>query len=211
MTIIFLGAPGAGKGTQAELVSAKLGIPSISTGAILREAMKNETPLGRMAKAYIDKGMLVPDDVVIGILKDRISGEDCKSGYILDGFPRTIIQAQALREMGVKINKVVNIRVSDEEIIERMSGRRVCNLCGASYHIKYKRPAVETICDKCGAALEIRKDDLPEVVKSRLVVYHEMTSPLEEYYAKEGILVNVEGKEELAETTKLTMKALDIT
>lgn len=210
MTIIFLGAPGAGKGTQAERISEKLAIPTISTGAILREAIQEETSLGKLAKSYMEQGALVPDDVVIGILRDRISREDCGKGYILDGFPRTLVQARALKNMGAKIDKVVNIHVPDEKIIERMSGRRVCLECGSSYHVRYKPPRMENQCDKCGAALQIRKDDLPEVVKNRLAVYHEMTAPLEAYYAKEGLLVNVEGQEELADTTKLTQKALMI-
>ncbi len=209
MKIIFLGAPGAGKGTQAEIVSEKLGIPTISTGVLLREAIKNETELGKAAKDFIEKGSLVPDDVVIGIIKDRIAAPDCAKGFILDGFPRTIAQAQALKEMGIAIDKVVNIYVSDEDITTRMSGRRVC-ACGASYHIKYKAPAKEDICDKCGGNLEIRKDDRPDVVQSRLAIYHEQTAPLEEYYDKEGLLVTVEGQEELSDTTALTLKALNI-
>ena len=210
MNIIFLGAPGAGKGTQAEIVSEKLSIPTISTGAIIREAIKNKTPMGLSAQAAIEKGELVSDDVVIGIIKDRLAEDDCKNGFILDGFPRTIAQAEALEKMGVKIDKVVNIFVSDEDIVKRMSGRRVCSACGTSYHTVFKPTKDNKTCDKCSAELTIRKDDDPEVVKSRLAVYHEQTAPLEAFYDAKKLLVTVVGQEELEDTTKLTLEALNI-
>jgi adenylate kinase len=210
MKIIFFGAPGAGKGTQAEIVSEKLSIPAISTGAIIREAIKNSTEMGKSAQSYIEKGALVPDKVVIGIIKDRLAEKDCENGFILDGFPRTVPQAEALTEMGVEIDVVLNLEGPDERIIARMSGRRVCPACGASYHVIYKPSAKEGICDKCGSELSIRKDDDPEVVKSRLEVYHSETEPLKEYYSKKGILKIVEGQEELADTTALTLAALGI-
>ncbi|MBQ2747767.1 MAG: adenylate kinase, partial [Firmicutes bacterium] len=186
MNLIFLGAPGAGKGTQAEVVSEALNIPQISTGNILREAAKNGTEYGLKAKAAMDAGALVSDDIVIGILKERIAEDDCKNGFILDGFPRTVPQAQALDEMNIKIDKVVEISVADETIKQRVSGRRVCEGCGASYHIEYKPSKVEGKCDKCGAATIIRKDDQPETVLERLAVYHEKTAPLKDYYEKQG-------------------------
>lgn len=210
MNIIFLGAPGAGKGTQAEIVSEKLSIPTISTGAIIREAIKNKTPMGLSAQAAIEKGELVGDDVVIGIIKERFAHDDCNGGFILDGFPRTIAQAEALEKMGIKIDKVVNIYVSDEDIVERMSGRRVCSSCGTSYHTVYKQTKDNKTCDKCSAELTIRKDDHPDVVKSRLNVYHEQTAPLEAYYEKKNLLVTVKGQENLEDTTKLTLEALNI-
>ena len=209
MNLIFLGAPGAGKGTQAEKVSEKLGIPTISTGNIIREALKNETEMGLKAKSFIESGKLVPDEVVIGIIKDRLAEDDCKNGFILDGFPRTIPQAEALDAMGIKIDKVIDIEVADEKIVKRMSGRRVCPDCGASYHTEYKKPAKDGICNACGAELVIRKDDKPEVVLDRLAVYHEQTEPLKDYYSAKGILKEVEGQEEVADTTALTFKALE--
>ena len=209
MNLIFLGAPGAGKGTQAEKVSEKLGIPTISTGNIIREALKNETEMGLKAKSFIESGKLVPDEVVIGIIKDRLAEDDCKNGFILDGFPRTIPQAEALDAMGIKIDKVIDIEVADEKIVQRMSGRRVCPDCGASYHTEYKKPQKDGVCNACGAELVIRKDDKPEVVLDRLNVYHEQTEPLKDYYAKKGILSEDEGQEEVADTTALTFKALE--
>ena len=208
MNLIFLGAPGAGKGTQAEVVSEALNIPQISTGNILREAAKNGTEYGLKAKAAMDAGALVSDDIVIGILKERIAQDDCRNGFILDGFPRTIPQAEALDKMGIEIDKVISIEVKDEDIVKRMSGRRVCPSCGASYHLIYKQPAKEGEC-ACGNELIQRKDDAPETVLERLKVYHEQTEPLKEYYKKSGKLNIVEGQEELAETTALTMKALE--
>ena len=210
MKLILLGAPGAGKGTQAELICEKLNIPAISTGNIIREAMKQGTEMGKKAKERVDAGQLVPDEVVIGIIKERLSQDDCKGGFILDGFPRTIPQAEALDIMGIEIDKVLSIEVSDENIIRRMSGRRVCPDCGASYHIEYKKPAKEGICNACGASLIIRKDDKPETVLDRLNVYHEQTEPLKEFYCGKGKLVTVEGQEELKDTTRLTFAALGI-
>ncbi|HAG12715.1 MAG TPA: adenylate kinase [Ruminococcus sp.] len=210
MNLILLGAPGAGKGTQAEAISAKLGIPQISTGNMLREAVKNGTELGLKAKAAMDSGALVSDDIVIGILKDRIAEPDAKNGYILDGFPRTVAQAEALDSMGVTIDRVLEIHVADERIIARMSGRRVCESCGASYHVEYKPTKVEGICDACGGKAVQRADDAPETVLSRLQVYQEKTAPLKDYYANTGKLVTVEGQEEVADTTKLVFDALGI-
>jgi len=209
MNIIFLGAPGAGKGTQAEIVSAKLAIPTVSTGNIIRAALKNGTPMGLQAKSYIEAGKLVPDEVVIGIIKDRLAEDDCKNGFILDGFPRTIPQAEALDAMGITIDKVIDIEVADERIAKRMSGRRVCKACGNSYHLEYKKPAVDGVCDACGGELVQRKDDAPETVLERLKVYHDETEPLKNYYEKQGKLFIVEGQEEVADTTALTLKALE--
>lgn len=210
VNIIFLGAPGAGKGTQAEIVSEKLAIPAVSTGAIIRSAIKNQTHMGMEAKKYTEKGDLVPDEVVIGIIKERLSEKDCANGFILDGFPRTVPQAEALDRMGIKIDHVVEIDVSDKDIVERMSGRRVCPSCGASYHTVYNKPKDGVHCDKCGGELTQRADDKPEVVIERLKVYHELTEPLKDYYAKTGKLKTVVGQKELADTTRLTFKALGI-
>ncbi len=209
MNIIFLGAPGAGKGTQAEIVSKKLAVPTVSTGNIIRAALKDETEMGLKAKEYIEAGKLVPDEVVIGIIKERLAQDDCAKGFILDGFPRTIPQAEALDEMGIVIDKVIDIEVPDECIADRMSGRRVCKACGSSYHTEYKKPAVEGICNECGGELVRRKDDAPETVLERLKVYHEETEPLKEYYAGKGKLAIVEGQEEVSDTTALTLKALE--
>ncbi len=209
MNIIFLGAPGAGKGTQAEKVSEKLSIPTVSTGNIIREALRTGTEMGLKAKSYIEAGKLVPDDVVIGIIKDRLAEDDCKNGFILDGFPRTIPQAEALDAMGIVIDKVIDIEVADDKIAARMSGRRVCPACGASYHLEYKKPEKDGVCNLCSAELVQRRDDAPETVLERLKVYHEETEPLKDYYAKTGKLRIVEGQEDVAETTKLTFKALE--
>lgn len=209
MNIIFLGAPGAGKGTQAEKVSEKLNIPTISTGNIIREALKNGTAMGLKAKEFIEAGKLVPDEVVIGIIKDRLSADDCKNGFILDGFPRTIPQAEALDAMGITIDKVIDIEVSDEAIAKRMSGRRVCGKCGASYHLEYKQPKAEGVCDVCGDTLVQRKDDAPETVLERLKIYHSETEPLKDYYSGTGKLRIVEGQDDVADTTALTFKALE--
>lgn len=208
MNMIFLGAPGAGKGTQAEVVCKELKIPAISTGNMLREAVKNGTEAGLKAKSFMDAGELVPDEVVIGILKDRIAQPDAQNGFILDGFPRTVEQAEALDKMGVVIDKVVEIAVSDEAITARMSGRRVCEGCGNSYHIEYKPTKVEGICDACGAKVVQRIDDKPETVQARLKTYHEKTAPLKDYYEKRGKLVTVEGQNEIAETSRLTLAAI---
>lgn len=209
MKMIFLGAPGAGKGTQAEIVSEKYSIPTISTGAIIREAIKNQTEMGKAAKQFTESGALVPDDVVIGIIKERLAMDDCKDGFILDGFPRTVPQADALEEMGINIDLVVNIYVPDEKIIERMSGRRACAKCGASYHTSFNPSKDGVHCDKCGEALSIRKDDAPEVVKSRLATYHEQTQPLEAFYESRGKLATVIGQEEVEDTTALTLAVIE--
>ncbi len=209
MNLILLGAPGAGKGTQAEKICEKFNIPAVSTGNIIREALKNGTDMGLKAKSYIDAGKLVPDDVVIGIIKERLAESDCANGFILDGFPRTIPQAEALDSMGIVIDKVVDIEVPDEKIAARLGGRRVCLKCGATYHLEYKKPAKDGICDACGDELVQRKDDSPETVLDRLNVYHEQTEPLKDYYAKTGKLVIVEGQEEVADTTALVFKALE--
>lgn len=209
MNLILLGAPGAGKGTQAEKIVEKFGIPAISTGNILRAAVKDGTEMGLKAKSYMDAGGLVPDEVVIGIIKDRLAQDDCKNGFILDGFPRTIPQAEALEEAGVVIDKVVDIEVPDETITARLSGRRVCAKCANSYHMIYKFPKVEGICDACGGELIQRKDDAPETVQKRLVEYHSMTEPLKDFYSNLGKLVIVEGQEEVADTTALVFKALE--
>ena len=209
MKLIMLGAPGAGKGTQAQILSDKFGIPSISTGAIIRGAIKNETPTGKLAKDYIAKGELVPDDVVIGIIKERLSESDCDSGFILDGFPRTIPQAEALYAMGIDIDKVVDIEVDDDQIIKRLSGRRECPVCGATYHIENNPTKDGRTCDKCHAQLVTRKDDNPETIKSRLDVYHSQTEPLKDFYAKKNKLFIVEGQEEVKDTSALVQKALE--
>lgn len=209
MNLILLGAPGAGKGTQAEVICDHLHIPTISTGNVLREALKNGTQLGLKAKSFMDSGALVPDDVVIGIIKERLSEDDCQNGFILDGFPRTVPQAEALDEMGVVIDKVIDIEVADEKIMQRLSGRRVCQDCGASYHVDYKPSQVEGVCDKCGGKTVQRKDDHPDTIRDRLHVYHEQTEPLKDYYAKTGKLTIVEGQEEVSETSALTLKALE--
>lgn len=201
MKIVMLGAPGAGKGTQAIKIADKYDIPHISTGDIFRANIKGGTELGQKAKSYIDKGELVPDEVTIGMLLDRIAQDDCKNGYVLDGFPRTIPQAEslteALKSQGDQIDFALNIDVPDEAIIERMSGRRACPKCGATYHIVYAAPKTENICDKCGTELIIRSDDKPETVKDRLNVYHQQTEPLIAYYKAAGVLREVDGAQEL--------------
>ena len=209
MKLILLGAPGAGKGTQAEKISTKYGIPSVSTGEILRAAIKDNTALGMEAKSFMDRGDLVPDAVVIGIIKEYLSSDNCKNGFILDGFPRSIPQAEALDAMGVTIDAVLDIEVDDAKIVERMSGRRVCLTCGATHHVVYNPPKKENVCDTCGAALEQRADDKPEVVADRLKVYHELTEPLKSYYEAKGRLELVEGQIEVKDTTALTLKAIE--
>jgi adenylate kinase len=210
MKIIFLGAPGAGKGTQAEIVSKRLGIPTISTGAIIREALKAGTEMGNKAKKFIEAGALVPDDVVIGIIKERLLKSDCKDGFILDGFPRTVPQAIALDGMGIALDSVVSIEVSDDTIVERMSGRRVCSNCGASYHTKYNPSKDGVRCDSCSTELTVRSDDAPEVVLSRLEVYHSTTEPLKEFYSKKGNLKLVDGIGTVEEISQRTFSALGV-
>ncbi len=209
MKLILLGAPGAGKGTQAEIICQQKNIPTISTGNILREALKNGTEMGLKAKSYMESGQLVPDEILIGIIKDRIKEDDCKNGFILDGFPRTIPQAEALDAMGAGIDAVLDIEVADEDIVTRMSGRRVCEKCGSSYHVLYKQPKVEGKCDNCGGTLVQRKDDHPDTVKERLEVYHSQTEPLKEFYSKQGKLLVVHGQERVEETTRLVLEALE--
>ena len=209
MNLILLGAPGAGKGTQAEVICNALNIPTISTGNMLRAAVKAGTEYGLKAKAAMDAGALVSDDIVIGILKDRIKEPDAQNGFILDGFPRTVPQAEALDAMGVKIDKVIEIFVPDETIQKRLSGRRVCLDCGATYHVDFKPSKVEGVCDVCGKELVIRKDDQPETVISRLKTYHEQTAPLKGYYEAQGKLVTVVGQENVEDTSKLTLEAVN--
>lgn len=209
MRLIMLGAPGAGKGTQAEVICNTLNIPAISTGNILREAKAKGTPLGLEAATYMDSGKLVPDELVINILKERLKEDDCQNGFILDGFPRTVPQAEALDQMGVVIDRVVDLEVPDDKIMARLSGRRVCEKCGSSYHVLYKPTKVEGVCDRCGGKTVQRKDDAPETIKERLEVYHAQTEPLKDYYKKTGKLVVVEGQEEVADTTALTLKAVE--
>ena len=209
MKLILLGAPGAGKGTQAEIICQKKNIPTISTGNILREALKSGTEMGLKAKSYMESGQLVPDEILIGIIKDRIQEPDCKNGFILDGFPRTIPQAEALDQMGAQIDVVLDIEVADEDIVTRMSGRRVCEKCGSSYHMLYKQPKAEGVCDACQGALVQRKDDHPDTVKERLQVYHTQTEPLKEYYSKEGKLRVVHGQDKVEDTTQMVLEALE--
>ena len=209
MKLIFLGAPGAGKGTQAEIIAAELKIPTISTGNIIREALANGTEMGLKAKSFIEAGKLVPDDVVIGIIKDRLAADDCNGGFILDGFPRTIPQAEALDKMGVIIDKVVDIDVPDENIVNRMSGRRVCKACGSSYHIENKKPKVEGVCDVCGGELYIRKDDNVDALKVRLEAYHSQTQPLINYYAQYGLIGEVNGDTSLENVFKAIVDLIE--
>lgn len=207
--LVLLGAPGAGKGTQAEIISKKYGVPMISTGNIIRDALNNKTELGLKLKYYLDCGKLVPDEVIISIVKARISEKDCNDGFILDGMPRTIAQARALDEMGIMVNKVVSIEVPDEKIILRLSGRRICEKCGSSYHITDKPSIKENICDNCGGSLVVRRDDNPEIIANRLRLYHEQTEPLKEFYHSKGLLKLVEGQDILADTTKLVDEVLN--
>lgn len=209
MNIILLGAPGAGKGTQAAVICNHLNIPTISTGNIIREALRTGTEMGLKAKSFMDAGQLVPDEVVIGIIEDRLKADDCQSGFILDGFPRTIPQAEALDKMGVVIDKVIDIEVPDETIVTRLSGRRVCEKCGRPYHIVDLKPQVDGVCDDCTGALIQRKDDHIDTVKARLDIYHAETEPLKDYYGKQGKLVIVEGQDKVEDTTALTLKALE--
>ena len=208
MKLILLGAPGAGKGTQAEILCKELEIPTISTGNILRAAIKAGTPTGLKAKSYMDAGHLVPDEVIIGIITERVAEEDCANGYILDGVPRTIAQAEAMEQAGIVFDAVISIEISDETIMERMSGRRVCEACGASYHLVAVPPKQEGVCDKCGGKLVQRKDDAPETVKARLEVYHKETEPLKDFYAKRGLLKSVENQPTVEETSKAILRAL---
>ena len=201
MKIVILGAPGAGKGTQASKISDKYKIPHISTGEILRDNIKNETELGKTAKGYMDKGSLVPDEIVLDVIVDRLEESDCENGYVLDGFPRTIVQAKALDEMlaaaGNKLERIIDVNVPDSSIVDRMSGRRVCPNCGATYHLVSKPPKEEGICDECGSKLELRDDDAEETVMKRLKIYHDQTEPLIEYYSSKNILSRVDGTKDI--------------
>ena len=210
MKLILLGAPGAGKGTQAEILSAKLNIPTISTGNILRAAIKEGTPTGLEAKSYMDAGKLVPDSVIIGIVAERLERSDCTKGFILDGVPRTIGQAQALDAAGITFDKVLSIEISDGEIEERMSGRRVCQSCGAPYPVKAKPPKAEGVCDSCGGQLVQREDDRAETVRKRLEVYHAETEPLKGFYEGKGILVPVANQDTIEGTNPAIMEALGL-
>lgn len=212
MKIIMLGAPGAGKGTQAKKISAKYEIPHISTGDIFRANIKNGTELGKKAKSFMDQGLLVPDELTVDLVMDRIQKEDCKNGYILDGFPRTIPQAealdQALKALGEKLDYAIEVDVPDENIVKRMSGRRACVHCGATYHIVHAPTKVENICDVCGGELILRDDDKPETVTKRLTVYHNQTKPLIDYYKEEGILATVDGTADLEDVFKAVVAIL---
>ncbi len=210
MKLILLGAPGAGKGTQADILSQRLNIPTISTGNILRAAVKNGTPVGLKAKEYMDAGKLVPDEVIIGIVAERLAESDCGKGYILDGVPRTIAQAEALEAVGIQFDTVLSLEISDEEIVKRMGGRRACPACGATFHVVSAPPKTEGKCDKCGADLVLRDDDKPETVKNRLAVYHAETEPLKDFYAARGNLKSVENQPTIEETTKVVLAALGI-
>ena len=209
MNLILLGAPGAGKGTQAELLVKKLSIPAISTGNMLREAIANGTALGKKAKEYMDEGNLVPDDLILGIVAERVSRPDCARGFILDGVPRTLAQAEALEARGVKIDHVISIEVDDSEIERRMTGRRVCAKCGASYHVSANPPKVEGVCDDCGGELTIRKDDAPETVRKRLQVYHSTTEVLKDFYGKLGRLCIVNGSQSIEDANRDILKAIE--
>jgi len=209
MNLILLGAPGAGKGTQAEIIQEHLDIPAISTGVILREAIRAGTPLGQQAKAIIDKGGLVPDEVVNGIVRERLAQEDCKDGFILDGFPRTLPQAQALDAMGIPIHKVLYLNVPDALIEERLSSRRVCEGCGATYHLINQPSSAGDLCEKCGSKLMIRRDDKPETIRERLATYHQLTEPLAEYYRAQGKLWEIDGSTTIEAATEATLRILE--
>ena len=208
MNLILLGAPGAGKGTQAELLVEKLGIPSISTGNMLRDAMAHGTELGKQVKQYMDAGLLVPDELILSIVAERVSRDDCQKGYILDGVPRTLVQAQALDAKGVRIDHVVSLEIDDDVIIGRMTGRRACAACGATYHISANPPKQEGICDLCGGSLGIRKDDAPETVRKRLQVYHASTEVLKDYYAAQGKLRLVDGNQSIEGASGEILRAI---
>lgn len=209
MNLILLGAPGAGKGTQGEIIRERLDIPSISTGVILREAIREGTDLGQQAKAIMDKGGLVPDDIMNGIVKERLAQEDCEDGFILDGFPRTLPQAEALDAMGVKIDKVLYIHVPDEIILERLGNRRVCEGCGATYHLINQPSSAGELCEKCGSKLMVRKDDKPETIRERLATYHQQTEPLADYYRRQGKLREIDGSTTIEAATEATLRVLE--
>lgn len=208
MKLILLGAPGAGKGTQAEKICEKFSIPQISTGNIIRAAMKQETEAGKKAQTFVNAGQLVPDAVVIEMVNERLKQDDCKNGFILDGFPRTVAQAEALEEMGVQIDAVVDIQVPDEVITDRLSGRRACLACGATYHLEFNPSKLEGKCDRCGADLVVRKDDQPETIQERLKVYHDQTQPLVDFYLARGVLKEVDGTKPVEEVTESTLAVI---
>ena len=208
MNLILLGAPGAGKGTQAAILSQRLAIPAISTGNILRAAIKNGTPLGMKVKSLIDEGRLVPDEVIIEIMAERLAQSDCANGFILDGVPRTIAQAEAMERAGIRFDRVISIETPDEVIMDRLAGRRVCTSCGATYHVEAAPPASDGICDACGDQLETRKDDMPETIKERLEVYHKETEPLKDFYEARGLLSLVASQDTIEETTELILEVL---
>lgn len=209
MNIIMLGAPGAGKGTQAQFISDRYNIPQISTGNIIREALSNGSDIGKKAKSFIESGRLVPDSVVIEMVRQRLTQDDTKKGFILDGFPRTVPQAEALEDMGVAIDKVIDIEVADEMILERLSGRRTCSKCGATFHISKNPSTKGNLCDKCGGELTVRKDDKPETIQQRLRVYHEQTEPLKDFYVNKGTLCEIDGTLSIDLATEAVMKALE--
>lgn len=210
MKLILVGPPGAGKGTQGEILANKLGIDTISTGVMLRTAIKEQTDVGKKAESYIQSGKLVPDDVIVSIVKERLSKPDVEKGFILDGFPRTMAQAEALTASGVKVDKVLSLEVDDNKIVERLSARRECSRCGAPYSILYNKPRIEGKCDKCGNELIQRADDVPETIQNRLDVYHEQTEPIKAYYEKMGLLVTAKGENEIEDTTKNVIAALGL-
>ena len=209
MKLIIIAAPGAGKGTQAEMISKHFGIPTVSTGAILRKNIQDKTELGAIAAKYINDGNLVPDDVMIDIVRKRLNEDDCKNGFILDGYPRNIEQAKALDESGIEIDKVLTIEVEDETIVERLSGRLECKVCGSSFHKEHRKPQKDGVCDNCGGELRTREDDRPEVIRDRLKTYHEKTDPLKDFYLKKGMLKIAVGKDEIESTTKEVLRVLE--
>ncbi len=210
MNLVLMGPPGAGKGTQGEILSKRLEVNTISTGVMLRTAIKEQTEIGKIAAEYINDGKLVPDDVIVSIVKERLSKPDCAKGFILDGFPRTTAQAEALTDSGIKIDKVLSLEVEDDVIVDRLSARRECSKCGAPYNIVSHRPETEGICDKCGGELIQRADDVPETIKHRLGVYHEQTEPIKDYYEQLGLLVTAKGQDRVADTTENVLKALGL-
>ena len=209
MKLIIIAAPGAGKGTQAEMISKHFGIPTVSTGAILRKNIQDKTELGAIAAKYINDGNLVPDDVMIDIVRKRLNEDDCKNGFILDGYPRNIEQAKALDESGIEIDKVLAIEVEDETIVERLSGRLECKVCGSSFHKEHRKPQKDGVCDNCGGELRTREDDRPEVIRDRLKTYHEKTEPLKDFYSRKGMLKIAVGKDEIESTTKEVLRVLE--
>ena len=210
MKLTIMGPPGGGKGTQAEILSKKLSIPHISTGAIIRNAIREKTELGLVAEKYIEKGQLVPDELVIDMVSDRIKSKDCENGYILDGFPRTLPQARAMDEIGIKLECALNLIVADDVIVKRLGGRRECKACAAPYHVEFNPPQTEGVCDKCGGVLIARDDDVPETIRQRLDVYHEQTEPLIGFYKEKKLLVDVIGRDSIEETTQAVLDALGV-